>query len=295
MARYTFEFYEMTLAPCDDFQSAFEALSCLESGDGSLAVSDGGFTRELWALESVGNGNAQVIRGMFRKFRMSDLPETGAVGRASEPLDLDDDEGLVEKNFFSLYKNQSLLVWHANGHANTAGQFQRAVSELAGAKVEVHPIIQKDAMKRLMRGAVELRSLAVSVPRPKDPSYYPETDFNKHLFEMLAGSSGDRIRVQVTTNATTNDNPTLRKRVKSAIKELVTDGMASRAKVQVIEDGIQHPIDLIADRIKSQQEITHDGRYPLPAAMYRAIDSARHEEQAAINAILGDPDEKAIG
>lgn len=125
MPTYRIEFYELTVEPTAQDADAFGALTRLAGMNNQLSVQVGGFVRELWGLRDDG----QVVRGQFRKFRMDDFPEVGRVGGAGEELDLDDDQGLIEKNFFALYRRQSLLTWHGNGHASRPGQFCRGCPE----------------------------------------------------------------------------------------------------------------------------------------------------------------------
>lgn len=289
--QYRIEFYEVAIKATAEHANAFAALQSLAARTDALCVEWGGITRELWkpSLQGVS------IRGALRKFRMSDLPEIGSVGGNSRELELEEDQGLVEKNFFTLYRQQSLLAWHTNGHANTVGQFARVLAELLGTEVHANPLIQSDALRRLLRGGVEVRNMEISIPRPRDPSYYPENEFNKGILSALSASEGDRILVKITTDARINADPTLSKRlIKSALKEIITDDLASKARVNVNEDGIEHPIDLIADRLLTFVEIEHDGRYPPQQKMFRAFDTARHEQQEAINACLGKPGSPAI-
>jgi len=288
---YRIEFYELTVKPTPEYGNTFAALQSLAARTDPLCVEWGGITRELWkpALSGV------AIRGSLRKFRMSDLPEIGSVGGSSRELQLEEDQGLVEKNFFTLYRQQSLLAWHTNGHANRPEHLARVLAELLGTEVLANPLIQSDALRRLLRGEVEVRSMELSIPRPKDPSYYPENEFNKSLFSALAAADGDRIAVRVTTDARINAQPRLTTGlVKSALKEIMVDDLASTARVNVNEDGIEHPIDLIADRLLAFAEIEHDGRYPPQQAIFNAFDAARREEQEAIHACLGKPGSPTI-
>jgi len=284
--RYRIEFYELTIEPTADYPDAFKALAVLAAGGRALSTELGGYVRELW--KPTLGGNQDVVRGSFRKFRMNDLPEIGRIGDASRELELEENQGLVEKNFFALYREQSLLTWHANGHANTPTQFGRTLGKLLDTRVNVNPLIQSEALRRLMRGEVEVRKLEVSIPRPKDPKYYPEDEFNRALLSAMAAADGDRIRVSISSDARIHTKSKLKHTVKRALKELVTDGVASVARADVEEgDGIQHPIDLIADRLLYFKGIEHDGRYPLGYEMFKVFDDARSEKQEEIDACLG--------
>lgn len=280
--RYRIEFFELVAAPTADVANAFAAFMDLADAP-PAAHGDGGYMRELWQLEA----NARTVRGQLRKFRMDDLPEVGRIGGEAEQLHLAEDQGLIEKNFFTLHKRHSLLVWHGNGHANTPTQFARLLSQVLGTKVDANPLVQANALKRLMRGDVIMRSVELTIPRPRNTEYYPEEEFSQRLFDAMGAAEGDRIHVKITTDARLDEGAQLGNRIKNALKELVSDHAASLARVQAKEDGVMHPIDLIADRITSTQEIEHDGRYPSARDMFQALDDALADQQSAIDAVLG--------
>lgn len=286
MPKYRIEYFELVVDASPDFTNAYDALLVLigkAKAGVSLTAEVGAFVRELWRLHNSGS----AVRGAFRKFRMSDLPEIASIGGSSQELTLAEDQGLVEKNFFTLYRMQSLLLWHSNGHGSTPGQFAAALGRLLGSKVEAIPIIQRDAIKRLMRNEVEMRSIELSIPRPKSPDFYAEEELSSQLMATLAATKGDRIRVYVSTDARTNSSPHLSSKIKKAIRELVMDHDATVARTNVIEDGVEHPIDLIADRLLFYTEIEHDGRYPAEAEMFAAFDAARDHEREVLDAVLG--------
>ncbi len=284
MPRYRIEFFELTIQPTAKYATAYDALKALSSSAKPVTAKVGPYIRELSNMSSHGAS----VRGNFRKFRDGDLPEKGKVGGQSSEIELEEGEGLVEKNFFALYRHQSLLLWHTNAHANVPSHFEKALSQLLGSTVSLNPLIEKDALKRLMRGEVQMRSLEVSIPRPKNPDYYPDSDFSKNVINALAGAEGDRIFVKVTTDARRRGSkPTLKARTKAALKELVTDGIASSAKAIVVDDEGQHPIDLIADRLLSHTVIEHDGRNPPADQVFRAFDDAKAAHQEAIDDCLG--------
>lgn len=284
MPRYRIEFFELTIDPTSDYGSGYEALRALSSSPDALTAEVGSYLREFSRLAHHGAS----VRGSFRKFRAGDLPEKGKIGGRSEPIELEDGEGLIERNYFSAYRQQNLFLWHTNGHANAPSHFEKALAKLLGTPVSLNPLIEKDALGRLMRGEAQLRSLEVSIPRPKDPLYYPDSDFGKHVMEALAGADGDRIRIEITTDARRRGaKAKLKGKIKAALKELVSDEVASTARAVVVDEDGQHPIDLIADRLLAHTEIEHDGRYPPSEEMFRAFDRAKADHQEAINDCLG--------
>lgn len=285
--QYRIEFYELIAKPTADVPDAFDAMTQLSS-DPPAATKVGAYMRDLWQLTAT----ARTVHGQFRRFRMEDFPEIGRIGGDAKPLNLDDDQGLIEKNFFALHKHKMLLVWHSNGNASRPTQFAKMLTAVLGTKVEAHPVIQANGLRRLMTGAVTLRGLKVSIPRPRDATYYPEDEFAQTLFDAMGAAGGDRIQVSITTDARINEHPRLDNRIKRALKELVTDHAVTTARVDAMEDGIEHPIDLVADRITSTQEVEHEGRYASADAMYHALHAAFDEQREAIDAVLGTADRR---
>lgn len=284
MPNYRIEFYEVSLTPTASAPSPTASLSTLVGSTTPQLFHDSGITRELFDLER----RPGRITGSLRKFRTHDLPEIGAPGVAAHEIDLDDNQGLIEKNFWALYEADSILLWHANGNANTAKQFERTLTHLLGTRVHITPLVRRDALHRLLEGTLILRSLEVSIPRPRHSDFFPEEEWNRNIMNAMSAAEGDRIKVTITSDSRITDHARLSDRMKRALEELVTDRAASTVKVNVEENGLIHPVDLLADRIFSTQMIEHDGRYPGRESMYGAFDEALNEERAEITAILGE-------
>ncbi|MDT3530256.1 DUF6731 family protein [Stenotrophomonas pavanii] len=284
MPKYKIEFYEAEIVATGSMPDMPSAMGSLMATTMSKVFEDSGITREVFDIEQ----RAGRFTGSLRKFRHHDLPEIGTPGFAAHEIDLNDDQGLIEKNFWALYESHSIVLWHANGNANSAKQFERTLTHLLGTRVHLTPLIRQDALRRLMDGSLVLKSLEVSVPRPRNTSFYPEDEWNQSIMNAMAAAEGDRIKVTITSDSRIDKNAHLANRMKNALAELVRGRSASTVKAVVQEDGMIHPIDLLADRLISTQEIEHDGRYPNKEGMYGAFDAAFQEEQESIVDVLGE-------
>ncbi len=291
---YRIDFFQLDLAPSVSFQSPRDGLEAIRNQT-LVAIHPTGpnvgpneFVRDIWQLDRRRN---RSFTGQFRKFRMSDLPEVGRAGQPAAQLSLPRNSGIVERNFFIYYERFQLVGWVNNGHANTAMQFARFLSTLWGATVRANPVLQPDAVRRLLRGGVEIKRMTVTIPRPANPDAYPNDDFSRETIEMLNRSGADSMHLMLTTDARRGDTAGhLANRMKRTLSELAAFG-ATTAKAVVFDDGMEHPIDLIADRISSSQEIEHDdGRYPPAASMYQLIDAARQESDDALIEYFGELD-----
>lgn len=284
MPKYRIEFYEAEIVATGSLTDMTSALLSLTAANAQTVFQDSGITRELFGLEQ----RSGKIVGSLRKFRTHDLPEIGAIGVAAHEIDLEDNQGLIEKNFWTFYEGYSIVLWHANGNANSAKQFERTLTSLLGTRVHLTPIVRHDALRRLMDGSLVLKSLEVSLPRPRNTSFYPQDTWNQSIMNAMAAADGDRIKVTVTSDSRISKAAHLNERMKNALAELVRDRAASTVKAVVQEDGMIHPIDLLADRLISTQEIEHDGRYPNREGMYGAFDAALEEERQSIVEVFGE-------
>lgn len=288
--RYTIDFFQVshTATPhVPTVMAGFEQLL------GALGVvhSIAGYTREVWQPINRCGPDPRSVAGQFRKFRTSDLPEIGAAGQDSAELELAENQGLIERNFFVYYEDRQLLGWCRNGHGNTVSQFANFLSACWGTKVQAGPILQPDAAKRLMRNGIELKAIEVTLPRPTNPEFYPEEDFSKEMVEMLRRSGADTIHLTLGINTRRSDTGgSLASRWKHALAEVTGMG-ASTARAVVYDDGIEHPIDLIADRVVSYQDIETNARFPPSGTMYEAIDAAREECKGSIYDYFSSMDE----
>jgi hypothetical protein len=248
------------------------------------------FIREVFRLQRRHNGAS--FAGQFRKFRSDDLPEIGRVGVPGAQLQIAADAGLIEKNYFIYYRDMSIVGWHSNAHGNSAGQFGRFLKAVSGTKCQVVPVLQPEAARRLLRGDVQLKQFTVSIPRPRAPEMYPDNDYGKAMLDLLAGGGGDNLHVRIGVDARRGDaSAHLAGRVKRAMVELSTLG-ATTAKAIVYDDGFEHSIDLLADRVTSRQEVDHDGRYPPEQTMFQLIDAARQECEEPLREYFGTADDR---
>lgn len=291
--KYTIDFFQISLQPTANTPSVEKGLELVTRSKTSSALSIGGYTREIWKPQARKNSDGTSYAGQFRKFRTDDLPEIGSAGEDASEIELDEDEGLVERNFFVFYPKNQILGWCRNSHGNTPNQFARFLSSLWLTKVEAGPLLQPDAAKRLMHRGVELKRIKLVIPRPANPDMYDSNEFNRQLMAMMSGANADSIHLEMGIDARRIDSAgTLAKRLKTALKQAASLG-ASSARAVVYDDGFEHPIDLIADRIFSVQEIETNAKYPPAGTMYNAIDSALHECKGQLNEYFGS-DENSV-
>lgn len=282
---YKIEFFQLSLIPNQDVTSIRDLLEAIRDNEYDTSLEISGFTREVWGL--VFDRFPASVCGQFRKFRNTDIPEIGSIGEDAEQIELDDDEGLIEKNFFVYYEQNDLLAWHRNSHSSGVNQFIKLLSTVAGVRVTASPIIQSDAVARLMSGAVELKKIEFTLPRPTNPQLYPDDDFGTTIVGMMNDADADSLKISMGVDLRRADTEgKLANRLKRTLRNIVGHG-ATTARAYVFEDGVEHPIDLIADRVFSWQSVETNAYFPPNLTMYGMIDAAKAECQEELDGYFG--------
>ncbi|MGK2697582.1 DUF6731 family protein [Serratia surfactantfaciens] len=284
---YKVEFFQLSLTPnreIDSFETLFELLE--NDDDTQTALNHGGYTREIWGLRN--KRNPRAIYGQFRKFRTTDIPEIGKVGGQSQEIELDDNEGLIERNFFAYYVENDIVAWHKNSHSSSINQFAGFLSAIADCKISAAPILQADAIGRLMSGDVTLKKIEFTLPRPTNPDLYPADNYGRGMIDLMNGVDADSLKVTMGVDLRRADTEgKMSNRLKDTLRALVQSG-ATTARAYVFDEGIEHPIDLIADRVFSIQQIETDAHFPPAITMYNLLDTAKAECQEGIDDYFGE-------
>lgn len=282
MGNIKVDFYQLSITPTADISNVRAGFRALLSGAAKRVVSDKkGYTRELYGL----NERGTAFAGVLRKFRTEDLPAIGSVGKEPKDIALDEDQGIIEQNHFVLYKAHDIVGWQVNLHGNHAARFEKFLSEVWDTDVRLEPIIQPDAVQRLMAGDTELCRIEVTIANPKNPALYKNDDFSRSVLGALGKAGADSLHLQMGVDLRRSPDGRMSDEIKRTLTLLKSLG-ATTAKAKVFEDGIQHTIDLIADRVSSRQETDSEGRLPAES-MYGLIDAAKKECDGAIRDYFG--------
>lgn len=283
---YKIDFFQLSHISTPETPTLQDGFNAVHGGSLALIHDMGGYTRDLWAFGP--RSSPLSMAGQFRKFRTADLPEIGAAGGHAEELDLEPGQGLVERNFFVYYPEHQLLGWHVNSHGSSPGQFARFLGELWGTKVSIEPVLQPDAIRRLMANGIDATKITLTVARPKNPNLYPNDEFGKSIIGLMNAADADSMHLDLRVDARRSDTTgKLASKVKLALKEIFSTMEVTTARAIVEEDGFLHPIDLVADRVSSRQSAETNASYPPSETMYRTIDAARLECDGAIHDYFG--------
>ncbi|MEN4658721.1 DUF6731 family protein [Pantoea agglomerans] len=282
---YKIEFFQLDVVPTAEISSVRELFEAVDDEELDADLEVGGFTRELWKL--VFDRYPDSVCGQFRKFRDTDIPEVGSVGGDAEQIDLEDGEGLIEKNFFIFYEERNILAWHKNNHSSGVTQFVNFLSKISGAKASALPILQPDAIERLMNEDVELKKIEFTLPRPTNPTLYRDDNFSSSILSLMNDSEADTIKLSMAVDLRRDAEQRLSSRLKNTLRNITRYGASSAKAIVFDENGYEYPIDLIADRVYSYQFIETDRHFPPNLTMYGIIDTAKSDCQEALDGYFG--------
>ena len=286
---YTFDFFVVEQGERTDLFSTDIAsyLMQIVSKESSAQYTAHGCTREIYGLKY--RENSRSFTGQIRKHRKAELPEIGTIGSVGKPMILGDDEGVIAKNFFIFYIDNSLLILHRNEQANSAIHFTQLISLSSGRKCISSPIINPDDAKLILKNKIPVKKIKVKMHRPKNAGLYPPDagSLESAILEVMNAAGADTIDISLGIDSKLPDSrPGLLDSVKSALSYLITVG-ATHATIDADENGKIHPIDLIANRIYSVQSEKTNTSYPSDSDMYNLADKAFSDKQEVVREYFG--------
>jgi hypothetical protein len=283
---YCFDFYSLKSEQNDLFtMPAEQAFEKIDSGDFPASYTSYGCTREIFGLKYRPDTDSYV--GQIRKIRKADLPEVGAPGRDGKKLELDSDEGVIEKNFFIYYSHNCLLVLHRNDDGNTGAHLAQLLSASAGVLFYAGPIIRPDQAEKLLNNQLSIKKFSVKIPKPTNPDLYPQGSISAKTIELLNQSGADSLDITFSIDQRVETSAgRLSSALQSAVGQLLAMG-ATKAKLDTDENGKILPIDLIANRIYSLQHINTNSYFPPSESMYKLADKAKYEQRELLDEYFG--------
>lgn len=284
---YTVEFHVGQVGADGNAGRVSNLLQQISQGDAHTVFHRNEMTYEIRELRSH-NHNASYS-GVLAKFRTEDFPHVGEPGGPEHQLNVGENEGLIEKNYFLYFRQNELLVWQRNRQGCSSSRLAECLSDVANETVVFNPVYQPQAVRRLMRAGVRPLALEFSIARPTNPELFPNNQWSNSLMRIMNEAGGARFFMRITSDQRSADQErrSLSNRLKAAARELVDMEGVKVLRFKVDDGGIEHPLDLIEDRISSRQEVEMEGRYPNPHSMYAALRNAREDHQAILNEYFG--------
>lgn len=282
--------------PIRTMEQVFDGLVTLHNSPSQNTVRDlGGKAYELRDIEPTATG----YRGVIAKYKKADLPHAAIPGGEERELNLDKDEQLLEKAYFSYFSDHALMILQRNRNAISSTRFGIYLTQ-GGYNVNLNPIIEAADLRRLMAGDVNIRVAELSIARPTNPELFEglEHDFNNSIMQSLGSSNAAKINLSLRGDGYSKDprQRYLDSRLKRALLEMKDRFHVSKAQLE-LEDagGVVHPLDLVTDRLVYDEVVEFDGRYPPPNRMREVIDNARNDKEVELQNYFGALADARIG
>ncbi|MGF1836450.1 hypothetical protein [Photobacterium sanguinicancri] len=236
-------------------------------------------------------------RGIFGKHRKSNLPHAAVAGGVERELPLKPQENLLEKSHFVFYEEYSLLIIQRNrfcANWETLGRYLSPNNYVT----TLNPIIEPASLAWLADGHVQVKSAQINVARPRNPELLREVehDLNNSIILALNGTKSATLNLTFRGDARSDDPAEryLDSSIKRAFREL-----QERLEVRKLdlvtehdETRIEHPIDLVTDRLTHYDDVELNGRYPNSLDMWTKLEEAKEHKEPELIAFFGTADNR---
>lgn len=233
--------------------------------------------------------------GVLGKIRTRNLPHAAKAGGRERELNLDDDEGLIEKSHFFIRPQDGVIALQRNRLACSFAHATGYLTQLCGGDVTLLPIMQADAMGRLAASEAPVREIQINVARPSGVALEQAVGINgpswdATVIRLMAQTGAFRLKFTLAGNGYADDRGRhLHSRLTTPIGRLMRNLTVKRARVILEPDG-EEPgmIDLLQDRITAEVTVTSTGKYPDSDEMWNQIRQAWNDHRGEIRQVLGD-------
>lgn len=236
-------------------------------------------------------------KGVLGKHRKNNLPHAAIAGGAERELPLAENENLLEKTYFVYYSEYSLLIIQRNRFC-VNWQVIGAYLSPNNYITTLNPIIEPANLAWLANGNVQVKSAQITIARPRNPELLRdiEHDFNNSIMAALNGTRSATMNLVFRGDAR-SDNPEERyldNSFKRALREL--QATLEVKKLNLVtehqETRIEHPIDLVSDRLSYYTAVEMNGRYPNALEMWGSLEAARQAKNDELINFFGQPNNR---
>ncbi|HGW6812122.1 TPA: DUF6731 family protein [Escherichia coli] len=232
------------------------------------------------------------FRGVIGKHRTNNLPHVAVAGGEEREIKLEINENLLEKAYLHFYTQDSVLIIQRNRLCYGWLLLSKYLSN-SSQNTTVNPIIQTSSLKWLMRNEVRIKTLEIGIARPKNAQLYEDVEhnFNNALIATLNGTNSAKVNLTLRGDSRSEDPESryLGSQLKRAFKETLETFEVEKLKLETqdIETGVQHPIDLVADKLVYYTDVELGGRYPLVGSIWSALTLAKDSKDDELKAYFG--------
>lgn len=255
-----------------------EAVS-IAAGNAPVQWVDGMLRYEFRDIRSHNAG--QVIQGVLAVLR-DEAPHIRGADGAERPIELQENEHVIEKNYFLLFRQQQLLVWQVNGRASHVSRMERMVTLLAANNYTVTfgDVVNRAALQRLEQGTV--KRFEVRLARPRNAEAIDPNNWERSALELMAGVDGTVISIEVSTR---RKGRGLSDASKALMHRLLNRGDVRKLAVKLDRERL--PVDLFADCVHDRIEVQMDGLYPIPRSIFEELQRAKDRQQPVLDDFFG--------
>ena len=293
---YAIDYFQVQVGPSPNGLNIASTIERVLRGEHDPVLQDIDKIIELRDLRPLREG---VYRGVLARYRVDDLPHKGAPRSAEEELGLEDEEGLLEKNHFLYVASHRVLLFQMNRQGYNEKVFTRFFTHALGETCVAHPILQEDAMERLIRGDAHIRNVDLTVAQPRNPEVFQRDGapvWTDAAFQAMAASGAYQARIVIRAKPRVRDEQRfLGGHVLGAIQQLMAlrehgEGGLQRAKIGWEDEERAGVVDLLSDRVRDHIDVERFGRYPNSQGMWAGMDASWAANRATVEAVLGAPD-----
>jgi hypothetical protein len=266
-----YDFYQVVMPQdsCPTFEGILSQIFTLEGRERLYLVAD-----HHIRLHNLSNG-ASYLLGDVARIRMNDIPDKMRLSGETEPLELDEDEGLGEVTSFIYHPVTRVIMMMRNRNAIGVAGLGRYVENLGRVEgIQFNHVLQVEAYRRLEQlTTIQRLDLEVAAPGNgtifQDMGLSPEiaTDLiglSPHVRLSLSFSTGYDREVSLPRRAIERIVTLFRDRRTVADNEtmsLIVSGREDNSKKEVIDLFEDVLTDFIDVNIRTQRRISDEQRH----------------------------------
>lgn len=252
-----FDFYQVTM-PQTDPRTFTAVLDSINNIEGENRVYDTG--QYPIRLQTITRRPAYFI-GDVARIRMNDIPDKMKLSGETEPIELDDDQGLGEITTFIYNPNISLLVLLRNRYAVTATGFAHYFQFKGNINGELvlHPLLETAALQRLARMRI-VKKFEMGVTAPGNAQIYENLGLRPQAVLDLMNAA-PKARVDITFMMDRDRDASFPLAAVQRVARSLVDLNANNEIVKLVISGKDNPdeprevVDLLEEVIVEKEDV----------------------------------------
>ena len=233
-------------------------------------------------------------KGMIGKHRSNFLPMIASIGGDERSIILAENENILEKCFFCYFRTLNIIIFQRNRYYLNWNTLSTFLSD-GNYTTVLLPILQSNSAALLANNTIQIKKIDLQIARPTNPDLFRDLtyhDLTNSLFASAACSNSAVISLNLRGDARSRDSEQryLDSSLKRAIREIQSTCEIKKLKLLLEEEDsfIEHPIDMVSERLVYDQSIELENRHPNSIDMWEAIELAKLTKQNELNSYFRD-------